>query len=404
MARKQYGCTVALIVSVTLVVATVLLCVATKQWTVPNSVQFLTTFDPNVFPRQQTSIQNSSSSNRSSEESIPLPSREVVKRYNYSNDERLFLDAIEASRRPPPAASVPKIAFLFLVREDIVFEPLWRRYFAGHEGRYSLYVHAQPNFTFPSSSFFFGKEIPSQDVKRLSRSLADAVRRLFAMALLDWESNNMWFVNLCEKTIPLRSFSDTYEYLTGSDQSFVQAFQPIRRYATALPHFTAEEVRKGEVWMALNRKHALTLVEDQDIYGIFLEECRRFCYFDERYFQTMLHLKDPGGIANRTVMFVDWSGEHESSPRTWDARTTNASSLRLIASLTEDSVYGQHHDTAFRRNETVQCTYNGVPGAACFLFARKFDPSALDAAMAWLVHSEDFKPQLSSHAGTDHRR
>ena len=145
MARKQYGCTVAFIVSVTLVVATVLLCVATKQWTVPNSVQFLTTFDPNVFPRQQTSIQNSSSSNRSSEESIPLPSREVVvprKRYNYSNDERLFLDAIEASRRTPPAAAVPKIAFLFLVREDIVFEPLWRRYFAGHEGRYSLYVHA----------------------------------------------------------------------------------------------------------------------------------------------------------------------------------------------------------------------------------------------------------------------
>ena len=459
----------AVLVSGTLVVATVMLCIATKPWTVP---KFLTTFDLNVNPcRQETCALNSStvsalgnssmvgtlgnsstasalgnsssmveahgnsstvgalgnssmanasttsapgnvsmggagnssmaSSNRSKEESDRLQSTELfVTKYRYSTDDRLFEDAIKASRSPPPAGAAPKIAFLFLVRGEIPYEPLWRRYFAGHEDRYSLYVHARPNFTFPSSSFFSGRQIPSQDVQRLSKTLADAIRRLFAMALLDWERNNMWFVNLCERTIPLRSFDHTYAYLMGSRHSFVQAFQPLHRYVTAVQHFNDAQLRKGEVWMALNRRHTITVVVDRDVYQIFEAKCHSRCYFDEEYFQTLLHMKDPGGIANRTVMFVDWSGRHTSSPRSWDESTINESLLHDIVGMTEDSLYGQHHDTAaFPHNNTMHCAYNGVPGAACFLFARKFNPSALEKATAWFSHIEELDAQ-SSDAGT----
>jgi hypothetical protein len=59
-----------------------------------------------------------------------------------------------------------KIAFLFLTRGPLPLRALWDTYFEGHEGRYSIYVHAHPNFledpTISSSSVFFRRYIPSK--------------------------------------------------------------------------------------------------------------------------------------------------------------------------------------------------------------------------------------------------
>jgi hypothetical protein len=59
-----------------------------------------------------------------------------------------------------------KIAFLFLTRGPLPLRALWDAYFEGHEGRYSIYVHAHPNFledpTISSSSVFFHRYIPSK--------------------------------------------------------------------------------------------------------------------------------------------------------------------------------------------------------------------------------------------------
>jgi hypothetical protein len=58
-----------------------------------------------------------------------------------------------------------KIAFLFLTREALPLQAVWELYFKGHEGMYSIYVHAHPNYIFPnvsSSSVFFGRNIPSK--------------------------------------------------------------------------------------------------------------------------------------------------------------------------------------------------------------------------------------------------
>jgi hypothetical protein len=59
-----------------------------------------------------------------------------------------------------------KIAFLFLTRGPLPLRALWDAYFEGHEGKYSIYVHAHPNFlqdpTITSSSVFFRRYIPSK--------------------------------------------------------------------------------------------------------------------------------------------------------------------------------------------------------------------------------------------------
>lgn len=317
--------------------------------------------------------------------------RNTVRTHRYLSDTQLIQDAVDhaaaASAAPsPPATPVPKIAFLFIVRGEVPFEPLWRRFFQGHEDRHSIYVHATPGYRFPSSSLFFGKEIPgSKPVARLSASLANAMRRLFAVALLDPEHHNAWFVNLCEATVPLRSFEYTHRYLMGSHHSFIQAFSPVQRYHDwfhAEPAFPQSQLRKGELWMALRRKHAVAVLQDCAIYAQFKAECSRMCGFDEQYFATLLQLRDPAGIANRTVMFVDWAFRHTSSPRAFGAGSVNASMLDGMASLMADGV-GMQHDTGVE-NGTVLCRYNGVvSGAPCFLFARKFRPDALHVVLQW---------------------
>lgn len=63
-----------------------------------------------------------------------------------------------------PFERTPKIAFMFLTKGPLPLSPLWERFFKGHEGFYSIYVHSLPSFrdNFPSSSVFYRRQIPSQ--------------------------------------------------------------------------------------------------------------------------------------------------------------------------------------------------------------------------------------------------
>jgi len=69
-----------------------------------------------------------------------------------------------------PFKRVPKVAFMFLAgRGALPLAPLWERFFRGHEGLFSVYVHAPPGLAmnFSTDSPFYGRQIPSQ-VRRAS--------------------------------------------------------------------------------------------------------------------------------------------------------------------------------------------------------------------------------------------
>lgn len=274
-----------------------------------------------------------------------------------------------------------RIAFLFIVRTDIPHELLWRRFFQNHDEKYSLYVHSStPGHIYPNGSLFAGKEVPGQRCPRFSRGIVDAFRRLLAHALLDPRYHNAWFVNLCESTIPIRSFAFTYQYLMESSVSFVESFYPVARYQgwETLPQFNKTELRKGELWMALRREHAGLVVRDTEIYGGFVAKCThgRMCTWDEEYVQTLLHLRDGEGIAKRTVMYVNWTQPHGGSPKVLKARVVRELQAR------EWDGDGERHDTAFD-DTTYACEHNGVAPAPCFLFARKFAAGATRALLAF---------------------
>lgn len=284
------------------------------------------------------------------------------------SDKELFWRASFVPRvKEYPFKRVPKIAFMFLTKGPLPLGPLWEKFFKGHEGLYSIYVHSLPTFEnkFPSSSVFYKREIPSQISEWGKMSMCDAERRLLANALLD--ISNEWFILVSESCIPLYNFSLIYHYIKKSKHSLMGAFDDPGPYGRGrynknmAPVVNITQWRKGSQWFEINRRLAVSIVEDATYYPKFTEFCRPPCYVDEHYFPTMLSIQVPNLLANRSSTWVDWSrgGAH---PATFGR-----------ADITEEffkKVYGGQH-----------CKYNNQPSTVCFLFARKFAPSALEPLM-----------------------
>jgi len=192
--------------------------------------------------------------------------------------------------------------------------------------------------------------------------MCDAERRLLANALLD--ISNEWFVLLSESCIPLFNFTTIYTYMTKSEHSFMGSFDDPgaygrgRYHGNMAPEVFIDQWRKGSQWFEINRELAVSIVKDTLYYPKFKEFCQPACYVDEHYFPTMLTIEKPAALANRSVTWVDWSrgGAH---PATFGAQDINEEFFARI--LKGDN-----------------CTYNGGYTSMCYLFARKFSPSALE--------------------------
>ncbi|KAG2593325.1 glycosyltransferase BC10-like [Panicum virgatum] len=281
-------------------------------------------------------------------------------------DEELFWRAtLVPAAAGYPFRRVPKVAFMFLAGHGVLpLAPLWERFFRGHEGRFSVYVHAQPGVAINVSedSPFYGRQIPSQETSWGAVTLMDAEKRLLANALLDF--SNERFVLLSESCIPVHNFTTVYGYLVGSEQSFVEVYyrntkQCRNRYSRRMaPDITLRQWRKGSQWFELSRDIATSILTDTRYYPLFRRHCRPTCYPDEHYVQTYVALRHGARNSNRTVTHVDWStsGPHPVMYGAGDATP------ELVRSI---------------RESRQPCTRNARPTTTCYLFARKFAPDAL---------------------------
>uniref|UniRef100_A0A2P2PLA4 Uncharacterized protein MANES_10G110200 n=1 Tax=Rhizophora mucronata TaxID=61149 RepID=A0A2P2PLA4_RHIMU len=260
---------------------------------------------------------------------------------------------------------LPKVAFLFLTRGSLPMLPLWERFFRGHDKYFNIYVHAPPRYLLnvSSDSPFYRREIPSQGVKWGTMSLFDAERRLLSNALLEF--SNERFVLLSESCIPVHNFPTVYKYLIHSRHSFVESNDDPSRYGRGrynrkmLPDIELYQWRKGSQWFEIQRALAIYVVSDTKYYTIFKKYCRPACYPDEHYIPTFLNLFHGSLNANRTVTWVDWSmgGPH---PATYQRVNITKSFIQSI------------------RSNGKECSYNSGITTLCYLFARKFAPSALE--------------------------
>lgn len=287
--------------------------------------------------------------------------------FHRMTDNELFWRAsLVPSKAEYPFVRKPKVAFMFLTRGPLPFLPLWERFFNGHSPElYSIYVHAVPGFQLrvSNASPFYRRQIPSQKVKWGTVSLFDAERRLLANALLDF--SNERFILLSESCIPVYNLPTVYKYLTESQYSFVQSYDDPSRYGRGrysrhmLPDIHLRDWRKGSQWFELSRSLATGIVSDTKYYTLFKKYCLPACYPDEHYLPTYIRKFYGPFNSNRTVTYVDWSqgGPH---PAAFTAEN-----------ITEDFIQNI-------RNNGTHCPYNFDQTPICYLFARKFAPTALE--------------------------
>ncbi|KAK8541687.1 hypothetical protein V6N13_137720 [Hibiscus sabdariffa] len=285
--------------------------------------------------------------------------------HKLSDDELFWRASLTPYKKEYPFPRVPKVAFMFLTRGPLPFMPLWERFFKDHEKYFSIYLHTPPDYYLNASigSPFYGRQIPSQRVEWGTVSLAGAERRLLANALLDF--SNERFVLLSESCIPVYNFQTVYKYLIGSSYSFVESYDDPTRYGRGrynrkmLPHIKLYQWRKGSQWFEMQRSVATYIVSDTKYYDLFKKYCKPACYPDEHYIPTFLNMFHGSMNANRTVTWVNWSmgGPHPA--------------MHEGVNVTEGFIQ------AIRNNGTL-CAYNAEQTSVCYLFARKFAPSALE--------------------------
>ncbi|XP_062210001.1 glycosyltransferase BC10-like isoform X3 [Phragmites australis] len=153
-----------------------------------------------------------------------------------------------------------KIAFMFLTPGTLPFERLWDKFFEGHEGGYTIYVHASREKPEHVSTLFIGRDIHSEKVTWGKISMVDAERRLLANALGDID--NQHFVLL----------SDSF-YDPGPHGNF--------RYShNMLPEVRENDFRKGSQWFSVKRQHSLMIIADNLYYNKFKLHCRSISFGD----------------------------------------------------------------------------------------------------------------------------
>ncbi|KAJ1270470.1 hypothetical protein BS78_06G054400 [Paspalum vaginatum] len=301
-----------------------------------------------------------------------------VTRNNMTDEELLWWASMAPKVRSTPYHSVAKVGFLFLVRGDLPLRPLWEKFFAGHEGLYSIYVHTDPSYSGspPEDSVFYGRMIPSQKTFWGDVTLVDAERRLVASALLD--VGNQRFALLSESCIPVYNFTTVHAILTGSNTSFVDSFvnhdSEVRYnpfFAGGAANITLAQWRKGGQWFEMDRELALELVSDATYFPAFREYCarHRFCFAEEHYLPTLLSMQGWKRNANRTLTYTDWrrGGSH---PRTHGAAEVTEA---LIRDIREGGAGGGGKN----------CTaYSDGASGVCYLFARKFAPDTLEPLLS----------------------
>ncbi|CAA2950492.1 uncharacterized protein LOC111412154 [Olea europaea subsp. europaea] len=311
----------------------------------------------------------------------PAPASELT------DDEIASRVVIRDILKTAPIVSInSKIAFLFMTPGALPFEMLWDKFFQGHEGSFSVYVHASKDKPVHFSEYFINREIRSDKVGWGKISMVDAEKRLLANALKD--PDNQHFVLLSDSCIPLHDFDYVYNYLMYANTSFVDCFEDPGPHGSGrysehmLPEVEKKDFRKGSQWFTMKRQHAIIIMADNLYYTKFRDYCKpgmengRNCYSDEHYLPTFFHMLDPAGIANWSVTHVDWS-EGKWHPRSYRAQDVTYELMSNIISITANL-----HVTSDEMKEIQikPCLWNGRQ-RPCYLFARKFLPQTLDKLM-----------------------
>ena len=216
-------------------------------------------------------------------------------------------------------SSKKKIAFLFLIYDEINHENLWKLFFKSiDKNKYNIYIHYK-NY---KKSEYFDKYKLNKNIstKWGDISLVKAHNLLLEEALTD--SNNTHFILISNSCIPLKKFNYIYNKLDNNFSYYNMCSQShYQRCDKALKYINKNDIKKAHQWSILNKKHALLLTKDKNKYINWFDNCP-----DEHSHITYLFYNKLDNEIIKTVdskydatTFTNWNGNN----------LTNYSSINL---------------------------------------------------------------------------
>jgi len=230
-----------------------------------------------------------------------------------------------------------KIAYLFLLYEDVNHPQLWERYFNGHEETTKICCHAARREN-AQTPFVRDNLIPFWVSTQWGNiGLVAAHLELIRNALRDPDVSRLV---LCSGScVPIKTYEQTYAALFEQEKSWVAVHRRFLSRMSKVTTLPADHHRKNSQWVALTRQHAELLVRFN-----FLADFIRCVIPDEHYVGSVLtHLGEEDNMRQLEQTYAHWE---------------QISSVQM-----SPTVFGKLEDETINKLSKVPC-----------LFARKFSP------------------------------
>jgi hypothetical protein len=250
-----------------------------------------------------------------------------------------------------------KIAFLFLIYNDINFENIWNHFFLNvDKNKYNIYIHQK----FPHKLSFFNHYIIDNYVPTSYQShitITLAFNALLQEALKD--PNNSHFILLSGSCIPVKSFNYIYHFLNPNFSYFniCPHQQCFPRANEALQFIHKDFIQKASTWCILNKKHANVLISEP-FYIKWFYNCYgadEHAYISSLFYHNLQNeLITTPNLAINATTFTNWEGMDYPFPST--------NGLKNYDSITHEELSNilRSKGTLFARKFNKSCNFNDI--------------------------------------------
>jgi len=254
-----------------------------------------------------------------------------------------------------------KIAFCFLIYDQIEAEDLWNAFFSNSDkSLYNIYIHYKIN----KPLFFLEKYKMPECIKTkyADLSLIHAQNKMFQYAFEhDWD--NYKFVLLSGSCIPLKSFTTIYNTLISTTKGYINVCPTEQCFPNCNPllkYLPRKYISKSSQWIILNRKlvYSITYRHNRIIDKFFKkiyapEEIFYYSFIRFANLENEVEICN-SGIENATT-FTNWEGNNYKYPSTKGIKNYNTiSKEEIIYLLLSPCLFGRK----FMRNCIIENTDN----------------------------------------------
>lgn len=256
-----------------------------------------------------------------------------------------------------------KIAFCFLIYDEILNEELWYKFFEDvDKNKYSIYIHyksQKPLKYFEEYKLDINKIIPT---KYADISIVYSLINLYKESLN--EEENYKFINISQSCIPVKSFDYIYDILTQNNDSYFNFCENEEAFPNCNPllnFYSKEDIKKSHPYFILNKDCVIKCIENENLIINFKDLYAPI----EVFFPTILKNKN---IINKSTTFTNWSEK----------------GLKIYDKITYEELENiKNSDNLFARKFTKDCkviTDKGFINLEQYFYHKNMD---IEAVVVW---------------------